>query len=166
MIVNGNGFDCHKILEKADQTSGFGKKCILGGIEIEDNLFFKAHSDGDVLVHSLVDSLAGVTLGVDIGELFPDTKKEYLDSSSILFLENVLQKIKLKHPGLIVNCIDFVIICDQIKILPIKKRIEENIKLIISKYFKVGIVSLKGKTTEKGFNDSYCYVYTIATLDI
>lgn len=84
----GYGFDVHAFEE--------GKPMRLGGVEIDSALGFKAHSDGDVAIHALIDALLGAAGAGDIGELFPDTDEQYkgIDSKTLLtkvcsFLEKV-----------------------------------------------------------------------------
>lgn len=84
----GYGFDVHAFEE--------GKPMMLGGVEVHPNVGFKAHSDGDVAIHALIDALLGAAGAGDIGELFPDTDARYkgIDSKTLLkevcaFLERV-----------------------------------------------------------------------------
>jgi 2-C-methyl-D-erythritol 4-phosphate cytidylyltransferase/2-C-methyl-D-erythritol 2,4-cyclodiphosphate synthase len=77
----GSGFDVHKF-EK-------GKKLILGGIEIPYHLGLKAHSDGDVVIHAIMDALLSAIDERDIGVQFPDTDSEYKNINSCILLEKV-----------------------------------------------------------------------------
>jgi len=84
----GYGFDVHAFEE--------GKAMVLGGVEVHPTVGFRAHSDGDVAIHALIDALLGAAGAGDIGELFPDTDVQYkgVDSKELLrhvcaFIERV-----------------------------------------------------------------------------
>ena len=78
----GMGCDLHK-LEK-------GKKLIIGGVPIESKYGAVAHSDGDVLIHALVDAILGASGMGDIGEHYPDTNPEYHNADSSIFLKETI----------------------------------------------------------------------------
>lgn len=132
----GIGYDSHRLKE--------GGKLIIGGIEIESEFGTIAHSDGDVLIHSLVDALLGAMAIGDIGELFPDTDLKYKDYNSVLFLEEVVNLVKDK--GLNIVNIDAVIILEKIKISKYKQQIRGKIAAICN--VDVNKVSIKAKTNE------------------
>ncbi|MDD2384753.1 MAG: bifunctional 2-C-methyl-D-erythritol 4-phosphate cytidylyltransferase/2-C-methyl-D-erythritol 2,4-cyclodiphosphate synthase [Sulfurospirillaceae bacterium] len=91
----GSGFDVHSFED--------GKVMMLGGVEIHPNIGFKAHSDGDVAIHALIDALLGASGAGDIGELFPDTDMRYKNCDSRILLKEVctfLQKVGFE----IVHC--------------------------------------------------------------
>lgn len=132
----GIGYDSHRLKK--------GGRLIIGGIEIESEFGTIAHSDGDVLIHSLVDAILGAMAAGDIGELFPDTDIKYKDYNSVLFLEKVVELIKYKRLK-IVN-IDTVIILESIKISKYKPMIREKIASICGIEFNR--VSIKAKTNE------------------
>ena len=77
----GHGYDVHRLVE--------GRKLIIGGVEIEHTLGLLGHSDADVLLHAIMDSLLGAMGLGDIGKHFPDTKAEYKDVSSVVLLKKV-----------------------------------------------------------------------------
>ena len=108
----GNGFDVHKFTNKKDFI-------ILGGIKIRCGYGFKAHSDGDVLIHSLIDSMLGAIGAGDIGEIFPDTDKKYKGIDSTILLNKIFQFIT--KVGFEIINIDITIIAQQPKISPYKK---------------------------------------------
>lgn len=132
----GIGYDSHRLKK--------GGRLIIGGIEIESEFGTIAHSDGDVLIHSLVDAILGAMAAGDIGELFPDTDIKYKDYNSVLFLEKVVELIKDKRLK-IVN-IDTVIILEAIKISKYKQIIREKIASICG--IEINRVSIKAKTNE------------------
>lgn len=133
----GFGFDSHRI--------GFGRKLWLGGILIDENFGPVAHSDGDVLLHSLIDALLGTIGGGDIGTLFPDTDSKYKDIPSSVLLEHVLNILRQKNKT-IVN-IDFTIVFELKKLGEFKEKIRENIAKICG--ISVSKVNIKAKTNEK-----------------
>jgi len=136
-IFIGNGYDVHQF--------ELGKKMVLGGVEIEDERGFKAHSDGDVAIHALIDALLGASGVGDIGELFPDNDPLYKNVDSkellkkvVLFLYDVGYKI--------VNC-DLTIIAESPKLSPYKKLIRKTIAEIL--HVTPLHVNIKATTTEK-----------------
>src|SRR5574344_1283469 len=79
-IKMGPGYDIHKLVE--------GKKLLIGGIELtEASKGALAHSDGDCLIHAIIDSILGALNLGDIGSHFPDTEVQYKDISSVILLE-------------------------------------------------------------------------------
>lgn len=82
----GHGYDVHRF--------GEGDFIVLGGIKIPHNHGFIAHSDGDVLIHSLCDALLGSIAAGDIGQHFPDTDEQYKNMSSSVFLKKINQLLK------------------------------------------------------------------------
>jgi 2-C-methyl-D-erythritol 2,4-cyclodiphosphate synthase len=136
-IRSGIGYDIHR-MEKGDGL-------FLGGVQVSNELRFVAHSDGDLLIHALIDSLLGAIGEKDIGELFPDTDDRYRDIKSTILLKKTGEILEQKHFE-IIN-IDAVIIAEIPKISPFKEKIRENISSIL------GIAredfNLKAKTKEK-----------------
>ena len=84
-ILSGNGFDVHAFDDKGVMW--------LGGVKIESDFGFKAHSDGDVAIHALIDALLGAAGMGDIGMLFPDNDDTYKDIDSKELLKRVVEKI-------------------------------------------------------------------------
>lgn len=88
MLTNariGHGFDVHAF--------GNGDAIIMGGVEIPHNQTLMAHSDGDVLIHALCDAMLGAAGQGDIGQLFPDTDKQYQGMDSRVFLREVYHRV-------------------------------------------------------------------------
>ena len=134
----GNGFDIHALVKE--------RELILGGVKIDYHLGLESHSDGDVLIHSIIDSLLGPTDIGDIGQLFPDTNPLYKNISSINLLEDVFQRItKL---GFSVMNIDSVIICEQPKIFPYISEMKKNISNATGEILQSKSIGIKGKTSE------------------
>lgn len=133
----GQGFDIHKLVEN--------RPLILGGVEIPFEKGLLGHSDADVLVHAIIDSLFGAMNDGDIGEHFPDNDINYKNADSIKLLIET-GKI-LKNKGYKIINIDSTIICQKPKLLNFKQQMKEN----ISKALKIDInqISIKAKTNEE-----------------
>ena len=136
-IYYGLGFDIHKLVK--------GKKLYLGGINIPFPLGLKGHSDGDPVLHALIDSLLGACRLGDIGKLFSEKNKKYRNIRSTKLLKNVIGLIKSKNFS--INNIDINIIAEKPKI----KKYAKKISNVISKICKIETnqINIKGKTTEK-----------------
>lgn len=132
----GSGYDIHKLAKN--------HRLILGNIEIAFKKGFVAHSDGDVLIHSIIDALLGAACLGDIGTLFPDTDPSYKNINSKILLEKTCDLIKQKNFK-IIN-IDSTIICKKPKLkehIPtIRKRLSDILELDKNK------ISVKAKTKE------------------
>jgi len=130
----GIGYDIHRLVE--------GRKLIIGGVEIPYQKGLLGHSDADVLLHAICDALLGAASERDIGELFPDSDPKYNKISSMELFKIVVDLIRKSNFR--VNNIDAVIILEEPKISPFKKRIQENGVLKI----REDSVNLKAKTNE------------------
>ena len=113
----GHGYDVHRLVE--------GRKLIVGGVEIEHTLGLLGHSDADVLLHAIMDSLLGAAGLGDIGKHFPDTKAEYRDVSSVVLLKKVANI--LDENAYIIENIDATVIAQKPKIAPHIDRMKEVI---------------------------------------
>ncbi len=91
----------------------------LCGVKIESPFGFKAHSDGDVAIHALIDALLGAGGLGDIGELYPDTSKDYKNISSVYLLRDTVKK--LNGFGYIIGNVDLSIVAERPKLLKYKK---------------------------------------------
>ncbi len=136
-IFVGNGFDVHEFEAN--------KEMRLGGVKIDIDYGFKAHSDGDVLIHSLIDSMLGAIGAGDIGEFFPDTDIKYKNIDSKVLLSEIVTFIG--SLGYEITNIDVTIMAQKPRLLNYKVKIRESIaKLLqIEKYQ----VNIKATTTEK-----------------
>ena len=131
----GQGIDCHQL----EKNIPF----IIGGIEIDANVGIKGHSDGDVLIHSIVDALLGsLSLG-DIGSHFSDSPK-WKNCSSHIFLNEALSQLKNNNYK-IIN-IDSTIILQEPKINKYISQIKENLSKIIN--IDSNNISVKATTTD------------------
>lgn len=137
----GFGYDVHKLASGTD--------FILGGVEIDFDKGLVGHSDGDVLLHAIIDSLLGsVGLG-DIGRHFPDSDNKYKGISSLELLRDVIEKISLE--GYKIVNIDSTVVCQEPKLKDYIPVMEETInKVIISDGSEKnkGIINIKATTTE------------------
>jgi 2-C-methyl-D-erythritol 2,4-cyclodiphosphate synthase len=132
----GNGYDVHAFV--------LGRDLVLGGKRIDYKFGLAGHSDADVLIHAIIDSLLGAAGMSDIGRLFPDTSDKYRNISSIILLEEVWKMLKNRNVHL-VN-IDSVVICQEPKISPHVDDMKRNISHVLeTDEQRIGI---KGKTTE------------------
>ena len=133
----GQGFDVHAFCE--------GDSVVLGGVRIPHDQALKAHSDGDVLLHSLADALLGAAALGDIGHLFPDTSEEWAGADSRVLLRNVMQR--LHEEGYSVVNVDATIIAQAPKMAPhvdsMRLNIAEDLGVAANR------VSVKATTTEK-----------------
>lgn len=135
--MTGIGYDTHK-LEK-------GESLILGGIKLESEYGTVAHSDGDVLLHSLIDAMLGAAGLGDIGDHFPDTDEKYKNADSVKLTIEVLNMLKEKHYE-IVN-VDATIILEKPKLKHYKEQIRQKIAEILN--IKAERVNIKATTNEK-----------------
>ncbi len=132
----GIGYDSHRLVR--------GRKLILGGVEIPFEKGLLGHSDGDTLVHSVIDALLGAAHLGNIGRLFPDTDPEFLGANSLNLLEIAAHKISEK--GFSVVNIDSVLIAEKPKLSPFVEKMEENIASVLK--IPYTCVSVKPKTNE------------------
>jgi 2-C-methyl-D-erythritol 2,4-cyclodiphosphate synthase len=129
----GFGYDSHRFKE--------GGRLVLGGVEIPHEMGILAHSDGDVLLHAVIDSILGALGLGDIGAHFPDTDPKYKDISSLKLLEHTLAIADEK--GFEVTWIDATVVVERPKLAPYIEGMKDAIR-------QVGIngVSIKAKTNE------------------
>ncbi len=153
----GHGYDVHRLIE--------GRKLILGGVEIPHTLGLLGHSDADVLIHAIMDSIIGALGLGDIGKHFPDTSNEYKNISSILLLKNVKEMLDQKNAS-IVN-IDATLILQKPKIAPYINYMKENIAAALG--CRADNVNVKATTEEKlGFtgNEEGVSAHSVVLIEI
>ena len=129
----GHGWDVHKLVP--------GRKFLLGGVEIPHSTGPLGHSDGDVLLHSVIDALLGASGQGDIGRLFPDTDPSIKGISSETMLAKVLDLLRGKWA--IVN-IDVTVVTEAPKISPHRDAIRSRVAALTG----CGQVNIKAKTNE------------------
>ena len=132
----GHGYDVHAF--------GEGDHIIVGGVKIPFRYGLLAHSDGDVLIHSLCDALLGAAALGDIGKHFPETDPRYLDINSRELLRTVVSLIKNK--GYSVVNVDFTIISQAPKLAPYIDAMIENLSSDLES--ETDIINVKATTTE------------------
>lgn len=133
----GHGYDVHKFAENRD--------LILGGVKIPYEFGLLGHSDADVLVHAIMDSLLGAAALGDIGKLFPDTDESYKGADSMVLLEKVCAV--LKENGYSIGNIDSTVIAQKPKLKDYIMQMRENIAKVCG--IDVSQVSVKATTEEK-----------------
>lgn len=133
----GHGFDVHAFAA--------GDAITLGGVEIPFDKSFVAHSDGDVLIHSLCDAMLGAVGEGDIGQHFPDTDAQYKDLDSRIFLRHVYQIVRQRGFQL-VNA-DITIIAQAPKMAP--HLYDMKLNLCDDLECDLCCINIKATTTEK-----------------
>ncbi len=133
----GQGYDVHKLVE--------GRELILCGVNIPYEKGLLGHSDADVALHALADSILGAAAIGDIGKHFPDTDERFKGASSVKLLEEVVRLVGDK--GYSVGNADITIIAQKPKLLPYIQQMREAVANALS--VEVDRVSVKATTTEK-----------------
>jgi 2-C-methyl-D-erythritol 2,4-cyclodiphosphate synthase len=133
----GLGYDVHRLVEN--------RKLILGGVEIPHEKGLLGHSDADVLIHAIMDSLLGACALGDIGKHFPDTDNVFKGISSIILLKETGKLVS--KAGFIINNIDATIIAQKPKMSPHIENMRENISEVLG--IDINQINIKA-TTEEG----------------
>ncbi len=131
----GMGYDVHRLAE--------GRKLMLGGIEIPCPKGSLGHSDGDVLIHAIIDAMLGACALGDIGSHFPDDDPQYKDISGVELLRRVAAKIGGR--GRVVH-LDSTVVAEQPKLAEHIARMRETIAGVL--HLDTDRVSIKAKTAE------------------
>ena len=137
MLRIGHGYDVHAFAED--------RKCIIGGVEIPCEKGLLGHSDADVLLHAVSDSLLGAAALGDIGKHFPDTDPKYRGANSLELLSRVVEL--LAGNGYKVVNIDGTVIAQVPKLAPHIDKMRKNIAEVLG--VDVDCVSVKATTEEK-----------------
>jgi len=133
----GIGFDVHRLVK--------GRTLFLGGVKIPSKLGTLGHSDGDPVLHSVIDAILGACNMGDIGEKFSDKNKKYKNISSSKLIKKVINDVRKK--AYIINNIDINIITEFPKLKKFKKKITLNISNLCE--ITSDRINVKAKTTEK-----------------
>ncbi|NYE59199.1 2-C-methyl-D-erythritol 2,4-cyclodiphosphate synthase [Duganella sp. 1224] len=133
----GQGYDCHALVE--------GRKLIIGGVDIPHHVGLLGHSDADVLLHAITDSILGAAALGDIGKHFPDTDPDFKGADSRKLLREAARRVVAT--GYRIGNIDCTIIAQRPKMAPhipaMRANIAEDLGVDISQ------VNVKAKTNEK-----------------
>ena len=133
----GYGYDSH-VFDAA-------KPLVLGGVLIPDAPGLKAHSDGDVLLHALIDALFGAIAHGDIGSHFPDADPRWAGADSTVLLAAAVAEVR--SAGHEVENLDCTVICEKPRLRPHVDAIRARLSQLLS--IPLDCISVKGKTNEK-----------------
>lgn len=133
----GFGYDVHQLID--------GRKLIIGGVEIPHDTGLLGHSDADVLVHAVMDSILGAMAMGDIGYHFPDTDDKYKDISSLSLLSHV--KGLMDQNNYRIGNIDSTIVAEKPKLAGFILEMRENISRVLET--PISNIGIKATTTEK-----------------
>ena len=133
----GTGIDVHDLQK--------GEDLVLGGVKIPSNLGITGHSDGDLILHALVDSILGALAIGDIGQFFPSDDDKWKNADSKIFLDFALKE--MKSSGFSINNIDITVVVQNIRINPHATIIRKSISKLCN--IDLSQVSLKATTTDK-----------------
>jgi len=137
MVKTGIGYDVHPLAE--------GEVLIIGGIKIDSPFGSVGHSDGDVLLHAIVDALLGAAALGDIGQHFPSSDKRWKGKDSIHFLKHACHLVN--DAGFKINHIDSTVILEKPKLVGIIPEMIQKISHTLK--LNVVSVSVKATTTDK-----------------
>ncbi len=132
----GIGYDVHSLVK--------GRKLIIGGVNIPYKKGLLGHSDGDVLLHAIKDSILGAAALGDIGKHFPDTDERYRDADSLELLREV--GILINSGGYVINNLDAIIVAQEPKMAPYIEEMRNNVASVLN--IEVGKINIKATTTE------------------
>lgn len=132
----GIGYDSHSFAP--------GHEMILGGVTIPSTVMLIGHSDGDAVVHAIIDALLGAAAAGDIGEMFPDTEKENRDRDSVGMLKLALDRVH--NYGYAVFQLDVTVIAETPALAPYRRAMRETLADALG--VPTGHVSVKAKTNE------------------
>lgn len=133
----GYGYDVHQLVKD--------RRLVIGGVEIEHDKGLLGHSDADVLVHAINDSILGALALGDIGKHFPDTDMEYKDIDSMILLKRVYDM--MVDLGYEIGNIDATIAAQKPKLAPFIDEMRESISKALNT--SIDNISVKATTTEK-----------------
>ena len=140
-IYVGNGFDVHAFEEEKKE----GSFVTIGGEKIPFERNLKAHSDGDVAIHALIDAILGAAGLGDIGEHFPDTDDKFKGADSALLLKEAYNLVR--SVGFELINADITVIAEQPKLGKFKSAMEANIASALN--LTPSRINVKATTTEK-----------------
>jgi 2-C-methyl-D-erythritol 2,4-cyclodiphosphate synthase len=121
-----------------------GRRLVLGGIEIPHSAGLAGHSDGDALVHAIVDALLGAAARGDIGQWFPSSDQRWAGANSLLMLQTVVETLRTEG-WQIVN-VDATVIAQRPRIGPHIQAMRERLGSVLG--LPIDAVSVKATTTD------------------
>ena len=133
----GHGYDVHRLKE--------GRKLIIGGVDIPHDKGLDGHSDADVLVHAIMDSMLGALALGDIGKLFPDTDEKWKGVNSQIILKEVARMMDEK--GYQIGNVDSLIMIEKPKMAPHIEKMRQNFADAL--HCSIDQVSVKATRGEK-----------------
>ena len=133
----GHGYDVHSF--------GEGDFIVLAGVKIPHHSAFIAHSDGDVLIHSLCDAILGSIAEGDIGQHFPDTDDQYKDIDSRVLLKQCHDILKQK--AYVIANIDSTIVAQAPKMSTYIQTMRQQLSEVLD--INISQINIKATTTEK-----------------
>ncbi len=133
----GYGYDSH-VFDAA-------RPLVLGGVLIPNASGLKAHSDGDVLIHAIIDALFGAIAHEDIGSHFPDNDPRWAGADSAKLLAAAVEEVRTA--GYEIENLDATVICEAPRLRPHIEKIRARLAAIMG--VEVSAISVKGKTNEK-----------------
>lgn len=139
----GHGYDLHRL--EPLPPEGAGRALVIGGVTLAHDRGPVAHSDGDVLLHAIVDALMGAIAGPDIGQLFPDDASENDGRNSMDFLREAARRVGIE--GYEVANVDATVILERPRIGPHKDRMRAVIADALG--IPRSSVNIKGKSHER-----------------
>jgi len=139
----GLGIDTHQLIS--------GNSIRLSGIDIPSTISIKAHSDGDIIYHSIADSILGAIGAGDIGDYFPDSDLNNKDLDSRIIVE--LSVKKSLDAGFLLNNLDIALMLEKPKISTYKSQMKKNIcdifnEISSDKYVDNSMINIKASTSE------------------
>ena len=134
---HGIGFDIHRLVKN--------KKLYLGGVQIPFHSGLQGHSDGDVILHSIIDAILGALQKKDIGTYYPSNKNKFKNIRSTKMLKPIIENLNKKN--FLVNNLDINLICEKPKVSKYRNRIINSVSTLMNLDKKK--INLKGKTVEK-----------------
>jgi len=132
-VLTGIGFDTHALAP--------GRRLVLGGVEIPAERGLAGHSDADVLTHAIIDALLGAASLGDIGQLYPDTDPALAGADSMLFLREVVARVRAA--GFALAHVDATVIAEAPKLAPHREAIHAALAA------ELGSVNVKATTAER-----------------
>jgi len=136
MVKTGIGYDVHRLKK--------GNSLLLGGVTISSPIGVVAHSDGDVLLHAMVDALLGAAALGDLGKYFPSSDPDWKEKSSLFFLQYAAELLFKK--GYNIDHIDSIIVLEHPKVSNKTSEMIDNISNAIN--LEKSSISIKSTTTD------------------